>query len=80
MNDEPHEWKDVNDVIYAVAKRASALANKTMDELRLMACSDIEGRLGSARAEFAGASKGELIEILLTEEFIEDISRTLEEV
>jgi hypothetical protein len=72
-------WENSNDVVYDVAKRAKELCDMSIDDLRLMGCSDPEGRLGSARAEFVGCSKGDLVEQVLVEEFIEDIPRDLEE-
>lgn len=66
------DWKNVNDVIYSVSKRARELANETMDELRLMLTSSAEGSLHAARQEFLGCSKGELIDMILTEEFIQE--------
>ncbi len=71
-------WKNTNDVVYEVAKRARVLTDGTMDYLRLEACSDPEGRISEARKEFRGTKKGELIEIILTEEFVEDFPRTVE--
>jgi hypothetical protein len=73
------EWKDVNDVIYAVAKRARELANESMDELRLTLTSSAEGSLHAARQEFTGYTKGELIEAILTEEMCEEFPRNIGE-
>ena len=74
--DDSH--KNVNDVAYTIAKRARELANMKMDDLRLMLTSDAEGRVGSARAEFAGYDRGWLIEAILCEEFTEEIPWELE--
>ena len=72
------EWKKADDAVYAVAALAKELCDRSIDELRLALSSDPEGRLGPTRSEFAGVTRGELIERLLTDEFCdEDDPRTL---
>jgi hypothetical protein len=73
------QWENTNDIIYSISKRAGELANYTMDDLRQELSSDPYGRLGSARSEFKYRTKGDLIDTLLTEEFIEEHPRLLEE-
>jgi len=70
-------WKDANDVVYDVAYKVRKLCNTSMNELRLLAISDPERTLNAARIKFKGASKGELVELFLTDEYIEDISSKL---
>ena len=77
LSPEIEEWKDVNDVVYAVSKRARELANEKMDDLRLMVSTDPFGSIHAARVEFAGCDRGELIEMILTEEFCEEFPRSI---
>lgn len=72
------EWEKADDAVYAVARRAKELCDQAIDELRLALSSDLEGRLGSAKSELVGETKGDLVERLLVEEFCnQDDSRVL---
>jgi hypothetical protein len=81
MNSPQFIWECVNsnDIVYMVSKRAGELANMKMDDLRHQLTSDKYGRVGFARSEFRGYSRGELIDHILTDEFVEDVARDLEE-
>lgn len=69
--------KTYNDLAFAMAKRAKELSDMTMPMLRMGAgTSDTEG--GRAQ-ELLGMSKGDLVEITLTEEFVEEFDRDWEE-
>lgn len=74
-----HDSQDTNDLAYAIAKRAKELANETMDELRLMLTTSAEGSIHAARQELAGHTRGELIEAILCDEFVEEFPRTIGE-
>jgi len=72
------KYQNVNDVVYAVAKRARELADKRMDELRLAngyGCNTPS----EARAKDRYKSRGDIIEELLTEEFIEEFPQDLDQ-
>lgn len=76
-------WKDTNDVVYDVARRAAELADETMDYLRERAATYYgEPRsLTSIREQFRGWSRGELISEILTKDstcLIEDYPRAIE--
>jgi hypothetical protein len=70
--------KNVNDVIYAVAKRAGELSNMTMDELRLTAGYNCDN-MTQAREAHRGMNRGELVELVLTEEFCEEFPKEIEQ-
>jgi len=74
------DWKNQNDVVYSVAKRAKEIASWTIDELRLFLSSSAYDNLHAARVEFLGVPRGEMIEQILVEEFVNDDNpRQLEE-
>ena len=64
-------YKDTNDLVYAVASRTAELANKSMDDLRLAAGYDCDTP-AEARKVNRHMSRGQLVEYILTEEFIEE--------
>lgn len=67
-------YENVNDVVYAVAKRARELADKKMPELR--ECNGYGCYTpGEARRKDAHKSRGEIIEEILTEEFTEEFPK-----
>jgi len=70
--------KNANDIVYAVAKRARELGELNKRELCIEAGYDCVTQ-GEAYATNRYFTKGELIEIVLTEEFIEDCPRELED-
>lgn len=67
-----------NDLVYAVSKRARELGNLKMPELRDAAAYNCETH-AEARRIHAHTGRGELIDIILTEEFIEEVDRDFEE-
>ena len=71
-------FKDVNDVVYAVAEKAKVLANNTLPSLRYAAAVNAKTWAG-AQLECAYKSRGELVEEILLEEFLEEFPRGIEE-
>jgi len=72
------KWENVNDAIFAIAKRAKELTDMSMDELRLLCSDSAEGSTHAARSEFSGCTKGELVETVLTNEFYEEFPAELQ--
>ena len=72
--------KNENDIVFAVAKLAATLTDESMDDLRLRLTSDPEGRIGPSKQEFLGYSKGQLVEMVLLEEFLQEFPRDICEV
>lgn len=75
---DPKKWKNENDVIYDVAKRAKQLGELPIRELRILAGYGYDTESESIRAN-QHHSRGELIEIILTEELIQEYPRELAE-
>lgn len=65
-----HECKNVNDIVYLIAKRAGTLANEKMTTLRMIADNYCDNP--------KHASRGNLIEQLLIEEFTEEFPSMIE--
>ena len=65
-----------NDLVYKISERAKALVNQPIDELRL--------HLGTANfktpaiAEHRYSNRGELVEMILCDEFLEEFPRDTE--
>lgn len=66
-----------NDLVYAVAKRARDLGNQKMPELRASAGYGCDTFAESNRV-YAHMKRGELIEYILTEEFVEEFDKDFE--
>jgi len=70
--------KTYNDLVYAIAKRARELGELKMPDLRESAGYDCE-MPAEARRVHAHTGRGELIEYILTEEFVEEFDYDFEE-
>ena len=70
--------KSYNNLVYALAKKAKELANLKMNELRERAGYNCDTP-SEARREHAHESRGEIIEIILTEEFVEEFDKEFQE-
>lgn len=70
--------KSYNDLVYAVAKRARELGDLKMPELRSAAGYNCD-TFGEAQRANAHLSRGGLIELILTEEFIEESDKDFED-
>lgn len=66
-----------NDLVYALAKRAKELGEMKMNELRVAAGYNCDTEAEAIRMN-QHETRGSLIEIILTEEFIEDNDRDFE--
>ena len=74
----PPSIASYNDLVYAVAKRARELGDLKLPELREEAGYDCDTAAEARRIhQFTG--RGELIELILTEEFVEENDRDFEE-
>jgi hypothetical protein len=72
------DFKSHNQLVEAVVKRVSELANMKMPELRYLHPANIE--VGTNMREATrGDSRGELIEAILLEEFVLEFDRDFEE-
>lgn len=69
--------KDSNDVAYAIAKRAAELADDSMVGLRMTWAGHLS--LHANKRATRGMTRGQLIEAVLCEEFVEEYPRELEE-
>lgn len=69
--------KTYNDLVGAMAKRAHYLANLKLDELRSTAGYGVHTQAEAIRHN-KESNRGELIEQILTEEFLEDDDVTIE--
>lgn len=58
------------ELIWDIIEQAKKLTNTPIDELRLLNSTDDYGSLHAAHQEFAGVSKGELVEIALETHFL----------
>lgn len=70
--------KSYNDLVYAVAKRARELGNEKMDELRISGAYNCDND-HQAKEMYRGAKRGEIIEAILCEEFVEEFDKDFEE-
>lgn len=70
--------KSYNDLVYAIAKRAKELGNEKVDTLRLIAGYNCDTE-NQARQMNQYETRGSLIDIILTEEFIEETDKDFEE-
>ena len=62
-----------NDLVYKISLRARELADMSIDTLRSWACSDTETRSEAIRVmREQKHTRGEMIEMVLTEEFVEE--------
>jgi len=68
---------NVNDLVYKMAARARILADQKMVELKLTV-GTADG-VRAAIAESIGRSRGDLIEEILLEEFVEEFPREVED-
>ena len=66
-----------NELVYAVAEKAKHLANSTLPQLRYAAGN--ADTFGGAQRENKHKDRGELVEELLTEEFILEFDKGIEE-
>jgi hypothetical protein len=64
---------NTNDIIYEVAARAKELADKPIMELRIAVAT--ENFLTGILRETKGRSRGDLMEEILTDEFVEEFPR-----
>jgi len=71
------KFNDANDLVYALAARAKELANMGMRQLRT-AQYGVDAP-GQAQYEFAHLNRGELVENVLTEEFVEEFPKEFAE-
>jgi len=66
-----------NDLVYKIAERTKELANKPIDELRLnLGTADFKT---PAIAERRYSNRGELIEEILCNEFLEEFPKSIED-
>jgi hypothetical protein len=70
--------KSYNDLVYAIAKRAKELGNEKVDTLRLIAGYNCDTE-NQARQMNKYETRGSLIDIILTEEFVEETDKDFEE-
>jgi hypothetical protein len=68
---------NTNDLVYKIAARAKDLANQKMPELRY--ANGTTDTFSGAQRECAHQSRGELIEEILLEEFLEEYPKEIEE-
>lgn len=71
---------NVNDLVYKIASRVKELSDESMDMLRLHCNQDCNGSnpVFTLRKTMRGRSRGDLIEEILLEEFIEEFPRTIQ--
>ena len=67
---------NTNDLVYKVAARAKDLANQKMPELRY--ANGTADTWSGAQREGAHKSRGELVEEILLEEFLEEYPKEIE--
>ena len=71
--------KNLNDVVYAIAERAKVLANQKIDELRRSVASQEAHTEHAMWSESRHKSRGDMVEEILLEEFIEETPRDIQE-
>ena len=69
-NDRCLDPEQVQELIYCMAKRASDLSEVVIQGLREHLSTDSVGSAHAARQEFLGHTKGQLIEIILLQEYL----------
>jgi hypothetical protein len=69
---------DSNSLVYAIAERAKELGDSTMYELRLCLAEGDSMTRSSVYRELRGMTRGQLIEDVLLEEFVEEFTRSIE--
>lgn len=72
------KYTNVNDLVYAVAARAKALADMPIPALR-MACAENSNTMHEAKGETLGMSRGDMIEKVLLDEFIAEFPADIAE-
>lgn len=70
--------KSYNDLVYAIAKRARELGDQKMDELRISGAYNCDTD-NQAKEMHRGAKRGEIMEFILCEEFVEEFDKEFEE-
>jgi hypothetical protein len=73
------DCKNVNDVVYKIARRAKELTGMSLDALRREVAPQEATTDHAVWKETRGKSRGVLIEEILTEEFTEEYPRDLME-
>lgn len=71
------QFKTYNDLVYAVAKRAGELGSMKMDSLRIEAGYNCDTHTEAIRMN-RYKTRGNLIEEVLTEEFVEEFDTSFE--
>lgn len=71
------DCKNVNDVVYKIAARAKELSGMTIDYLRRSVASENAHTEHAMWAEARGKSRGEMIEEILCEEFLEEFPKEI---
>ncbi len=69
----------VNDLVYKIIERVKVLANHSMVELRIATASENCHSLHTMLKENKHLSRGELIELILEQEFIEEYPKYITE-
>jgi len=60
----------INDLISTITQRIIALEKMTMNDLRMTATTDTQATTHSTKQEFLGNTKGQLIEAIISDEFL----------